>query len=184
RNVTIQLAPGTNVFKWYLNNITFFSEWEDPTVLQIVNGDTEYELQQAVIDLPIPNEWMYLIIEQTNTAPHPIHLHGHDFYILASEAGATFDSSVPLQTVNPPRRDVAMLPSAGFLVIAFDADNPGAWLVHCHIGWHTSEGFALQFVERPDEIPALYNETALRDSCAKWQAYDDLVNLEQHDSGV
>ncbi|KAF7186142.1 Laccase-2, partial [Pseudocercospora fuligena] len=92
RNVTIQLAPGTNVFKWYLNNITFFSEWEDPTVLQIVNGDTEYELQQAVIDLPIPNEWMYLIIEQTNTAPHPIHLHGHDFYILASEAGATFDS--------------------------------------------------------------------------------------------
>lgn len=58
RNVTIQLAPNTNVFKWYLNNITFFSEWEDPTVLQIVNGDTEYELQQAVIDFPNANEWM------------------------------------------------------------------------------------------------------------------------------
>ncbi|KXT13311.1 hypothetical protein AC579_7221 [Pseudocercospora musae] len=84
RNVTIQLATGTNLFKWYLNNITFFSQWEDPTVLQIVNGDTEYELQQAVIDLPIPYEWMSLIIEKTNTAPHPINLHGHDFYILAS----------------------------------------------------------------------------------------------------
>lgn len=57
-------------------------------------------------------------------------------------------------------------------------------LVHCHIGWHTSEGFALQFVERIDEIAAQYNETLLRDSCDKWAAYDEAVNLEQHDSGV
>ena len=113
----------------------------------------------------------YLIIEQTNNAPHPIHLHGHDFYIIAAQSGATYDSSVPLNLVNPPRRDVAMLPSAGFLVIAFEADNPGAWLVHCHIGWHTSEGFALQFIERYDEIAALYNKTALTDACEAWDGH-------------
>ena len=50
-----------------------------------------------------------------------------------------------LQYTNPPRRDVAMLPapagppgggpppSGGWLVIAFLTDNPGAWLMHCHI---------------------------------------------------
>lgn len=58
RNVTIGLAPGTNVFKWYLNNITFFSEWEDPTALQILNEDTSYEAQQAVIELPNAAEWL------------------------------------------------------------------------------------------------------------------------------
>ncbi|KAK4498856.1 hypothetical protein PRZ48_009366 [Zasmidium cellare] len=183
RNVTIGLAPGTNVFKWYLNNITFFSEWEDPTALQILNEDHTYEAQQAVIELPNADEWMCLIIQQANTAPHPIHLHGHDFWIVASGQG-TYSSSTPLQTVNPPRRDVAMLPGAGFLVLAFETDNPGAWLVHCHIGWHTSEGFALQFVERIDEIAQQYNETALRDSCAKWFAYDEATGLDQHDSGV
>jgi FtsP/CotA-like multicopper oxidase with cupredoxin domain len=34
---------------------------------------------------------------------------------------------------NPPRRDVAMLPANGWMVIAFQADNPGAWLLHCHV---------------------------------------------------
>ncbi len=26
-----------------------------------------------------------------------------------------------------------MLPAGGWLVIAFPTDNPGAWLLHCHI---------------------------------------------------
>lgn len=58
KNVTIGLAPGTNVFKWYLNNVTFFSEWEDPTVLQVVNGDHSYDTQQGIIELPNADEWM------------------------------------------------------------------------------------------------------------------------------
>jgi FtsP/CotA-like multicopper oxidase with cupredoxin domain len=28
---------------------------------------------------------------------------------------------------------VAMLPGGGWLVIGFITDNPGAWLMHCHI---------------------------------------------------
>ena len=174
RNVTVQQVTGTNVFKWYLNNITFLSEYYDPTSLQVVNGNTTYDTQEAVINLPTPNDWMYLIIQETNTAPHPIHLHGHDFYILASGSG-TFNDSIALQTTNPPRRDVAMLPSAGYLVLAFQADNPGIWLMHCHIGWHTSEGFALQFVERYDEIAALVDEGLLATS-----AKDELAKVPAH----
>lgn len=54
---------------------------------------------------------------------------GHDFYVLASGSGTYTNQS--LNIANPPRRDVATLPMAGFLVLAFVADNPGAWLMHC-----------------------------------------------------
>lgn len=30
---------------------------------------------------------------------------------------------------NPIRRDTATLPAGGYLVLAFESDNPGAWLV-------------------------------------------------------
>lgn len=109
---------------------------------------------------------------------------GHDFYQLASGSGTYASASPTLQTDNPPRRDVAMLPASGYLVIAFKADNPGAWLAHCHIGWHTEEGFALQFVERYDEIAALYNATALEDTCATWKTYQEGAALVQDDSGI
>jgi hypothetical protein len=49
--------------------------------------------------------------------------------------------------VNPPRRDVVLLPRDGYIVIAFKADNPGAWLVHCHIAFHISEGLGMQIME-------------------------------------
>lgn len=41
---------------------------------------------------------------------------------------------------NPPRRDVVLLPETGYIAIAMRADNPGAWLIHCHIAWHSSGG--------------------------------------------
>lgn len=31
---------------------------------------------------------------------------------------------------NPPRRDTAMLPAGGWLVFAFETNNPGAWIMH------------------------------------------------------
>ena len=57
-----------------------------------------------------------------------------------------------LNRTNPPRRDVALLPANGYLIIAFKSDNPGAWLLHCHIAWHASAGLALQVLEREREI--------------------------------
>ena len=44
----------------------------------------------------------------------------------------TFDVGT-LHLDNPPRRDVAMLTSGGYMVIAFPTDNPGIGLMHCHI---------------------------------------------------
>jgi hypothetical protein len=119
---------------------------------------------------------------------HPIHLHGHDFFVLAQVPSNTFDlATSPLNLNNPLRRDVASLPGGGYLVIAFKTDNPGSWLMHCHIAWHASEGFALQFVERESEIRSTMAEAeTFLDTCSIW---DDFYGSEdslysQDDSGI
>ena len=56
--------------------------------------------------------------------------------------------------------------------------------MHCHIGWHTSEGLALQFVERESEIPALLNYDTMNSTCAAWDAWIDISGIEEEDSGV
>lgn len=175
-----------DVFKWYLNSTTFLKEWNDPSLLQIYDNDTaafSNTTYDGYVLLPDANVWTALVIETTNTAPHPIHLHGHDFFILGQGTG-TFNSSDTLSTSNPPRRDVAMLPGSGYLAIAWQTDNPGAWLCHCHIGWHTAEGLALQFIERQSEITALIDGDVLNDTCSAWTTWTNSEDVVQDDSGV
>ncbi|MBV8519237.1 MAG: copper oxidase [Acidobacteria bacterium] len=61
---------------------------------------------------------------------HPMHIHGHRFFITGTDAGAIQPSAwIPENTVNVPvgtTRD-----------IEFVADNPGDWAFHCHKTHHT-----------------------------------------------
>ncbi|KAM0724314.1 hypothetical protein Q7P37_000196 [Cladosporium fusiforme] len=175
-----------SLFKWYIGGTTFLSEWENPTAQQVLSDpdSTSFTNSSAVIQLPNADEWYYLIIETGLAVPHPIHLHGHDFFQLASGSGSYSSADATLQTTNPPRRDTAMLPASGYLVMAFKTDNPGAWLCHCHIAWHTSEGFALQFVERQSEISALYDSSTMDATCDAWDSYVSSDGIVQEDSGV
>lgn len=172
-----------SVFKWFVSDTTFLSEWDNPSLLQVWNNETSFTTQEHVISLPDANTWTYFVISTALGVTHPIHLHGHDFYVLAQDSGTYSDSTV-LNTVNPPRRDVAMLPASGYLVLAFITDNPGAWLMHCHIGWHTAEGFALQLVERQSEIAATLDFETLNSTCSAWDAYTASSGVVETDSGV
>jgi hypothetical protein len=108
-----------------------------------------------------------------------IHLHGHDFAILQTEKNMSYNiGNLNLTTNNPPRRDVVLLPSNGFMVIAFKADNPGTWLMHCHIARHASAGLALQILERQGDAnhiwpyktsPAIAKAEDLCNSWHSWQ---------------
>lgn len=113
-------------------------------------------------------------------------MHGHDFYVVAQTASEAFDpATVVLNLDNPLRRDVASLPGGGYLVIAFKSDNPGTWLLHCHIAWHSSQGLALQFVEREDEIGAsITRGDDAAKQCAAWDEYYPSTIWKQDDSGV
>lgn len=172
-----------SLFKWYISAKTMAVEWADPTTLAVVNGQTDWTDNDHVVVLDQVDEWVYFVIETTQGVPHPFHLHGHDFWILASGTGS-YSDSVTLNTANPPRRDVATLPASGYVVIAFYTDNPGAWLMHCHIGWHTSEGLAMQFLERQSEVSSVISVTDMNSTCAAWNTYADSSGVEEEDSGV
>jgi laccase len=43
-------------------------------------------------------------------------------------------------------RDVISVPAEGWAKIRFVADNPGVWLLHCHMDWHVRAGFLFLFI--------------------------------------
>ncbi|RMZ38338.1 hypothetical protein AFCA_000071 [Aspergillus flavus] len=172
-----------SLYRWKLNSTSMHVSWDDPTLLEIYRNHTSFANTSGVVQLPRADEWAFVIIETTLSVPHPIHLHGHDFVVLSQGSGTY--SAGDITTNNPPRRDTAMLPANGHLVIGFVTDNPGAWLMHCHIGWHTEEGFAIQFVERYSEIQDLIDYDSLHSNCQNWETYQSGKNFAiEDDSGV
>lgn len=185
-SMTVVVAANeVSLFKWYIGGTTFFSEYSDPTLLDIEeNGATPDYSGNLLIRAPGKDKMVYVIVETPIPLPHPVHLHGHDFWILAQGPG-TYSSNVTLNLVNPPRRDTALMPGAGYLVIAFVTDNPGVWLMHCHIGWHTSMGWAMQVVERIDDIPGgIKDSCKMKGNCKSWDSWSTANDVTVVDSGV
>lgn len=67
---------------------------------------------------------------------HPMHLHGHHFQVTA--LGDT--------RISGALRDTVLVPVNGSVTIAFDADNPGHWLFHCHNLFHMATGMMTEIV--------------------------------------
>ncbi|OAX81865.1 hypothetical protein ACJ72_03790 [Emergomyces africanus] len=191
-NVTFQpeiSSPGKNIVHWKINGIPIETDWEYPTLQYVLDCNTSYPTKLNIIELPEANVWTYWIIQAAFgslvNVPHPIHLHGHDFSILGTGRG-DFPGPERLNFMNPPRRDVVMLPDHGWVAIAFPTDNPGAWLAHCHIAWHAHEGLAVQFLERRSDIKSTLNiPHTWRNTCARWTDYilNDAVYQQQF-SGI
>ncbi|WP_455373337.1 multicopper oxidase family protein [Limibacillus halophilus] len=68
--------------------------------------------------------------------PHAIHSHGHHFLTLTSEGALPPD---------PQWRDTVLLQRGEERTIAFVADNPGKWLLHCHMLEHQAAGMVTWF---------------------------------------
>jgi len=163
--------------------------FSDPTLLNLDGSTSNFTSKLTVNTLPSTEpQWVELLLTGAPkaVAAHPIHLHGHDFAILA-QGNTTFDCSVPIKRNNPPRRDVALLPAGGYLLIAFKADNPGTlstpllplssltlligvWLMHCHIAFHVSSGLAMQILENTDQI-SLRDQPAISQTCQNWDTW-------------
>jgi FtsP/CotA-like multicopper oxidase with cupredoxin domain len=71
-----------------------------------------------------------LRIAMTNDTawPHGMHLHGHHFRQIAEDGAAG------------PLRDTLLINRGETVEIAFVADNPGDWLLHCHMLEHSAGG--------------------------------------------
>ncbi|RAL05428.1 laccase [Aspergillus ibericus CBS 121593] len=110
--------------------------------------------------------WIDLVVNNLDDSGHPFHLHGHHFYILTTYKApigwgaynpfvdASPPGLAPQATISPRKgtpydlsraqlRDTVYIPSRGYAVLRFRADNPGIWLFHCHIIWHQASGMAM-----------------------------------------
>jgi len=79
-----------------------------------------------------------VVLELVNATmmAHPIHLHGHHFQVVGIN-GAPMSGAV---------RDTVLVPIGGTVAVAFDADNPGRWLLHCHNLYHMAAGMMTDVV--------------------------------------
>jgi FtsP/CotA-like multicopper oxidase with cupredoxin domain len=182
------------IFRWTINNSSINVDWENPTLQYIAESNNTYNAirELNLYELPTANVWSFWVIQNNFSVAHPIHLHGHDFYQLGVSPNVvsktpiefTENNIADLNFDNPTRRDVAMLPGYGWLVLAFRTDNPGAWLMHCHIAWHISEGLGVQFLERASEINGLMDTTKIKEDCDAWSSWYNSGPATKDDSGI
>jgi FtsP/CotA-like multicopper oxidase with cupredoxin domain len=114
----------TNALQWTMNKTSFRTAWENPTLLQVAEGATTFSTKQQVIQFPKAGQWVYLIIHSPFAQNHPMHLYGHDFWVLDAAYGNFVGTVEELNVSNKPRRDTVMMPASGYVVIAFPTKNP------------------------------------------------------------
>src|SRR6516164_9013801 len=82
--------------------------------------------------LTLQNGRSYLLTLRNDTAWwHTMHLHGHSFRVISRNG------------VSVPHRqwaDTVLIPPKETVDIAFVADNPGDWMLHCHVTDHQVSG--------------------------------------------
>jgi FtsP/CotA-like multicopper oxidase with cupredoxin domain len=82
---------------------------------------------------PLPvaeGERVELVFVNQTPMPHPMHLHGHEFQVVEID-GERFPGAV---------RDTVLVAPGRRVVVAFDANNPGWWALHCHLLYHLEAG--------------------------------------------
>lgn len=65
------------VEKWFLGDVNFVVNWNQPTALLVVEGENTYNESYAVTEMPTKDTWMTLIIEQTFPLPRKSYLSVH-----------------------------------------------------------------------------------------------------------
>ncbi|XP_022148425.1 laccase-2-like isoform X2 [Momordica charantia] len=87
---------------------------------------------------------------------HPVHLHGFNFYVVGEGFGNFDPEKDPgnYNLVDPVERNTVSVPSGGWVAIRFLADNPGVWLMHCHLDVHLSWGLRVAWIVLDGELPS------------------------------
>jgi FtsP/CotA-like multicopper oxidase with cupredoxin domain len=110
RTHTLNLTGEMAGYVWSINNVAWT---KDVPPLPIAAG-----------------ERVELVFVNQTPMQHPMHLHGHEFQVVEID-GKRFAGAVRDTVLVPPRRRV---------VVAFDANNPGLWAIHCHLLYHLDAG--------------------------------------------
>ncbi len=156
---TITLAINTTInttatepghFLWTMNDSSFRADYNAPLLLLAKAGNTSYPYDpEWNVYNTGSNKTVRLVVINLTGAAHPMHLHGHNMFVL-SEGVGDWDGTI-VRANNPQRRDVQLLQPNGYMVVQTDAANPGVWPFHCHIAWHVSGGLYVNIMASPGE---------------------------------
>ncbi|KAF8168829.1 laccase [Mycena galopus ATCC 62051] len=144
-NLNLNITFNFTDFEYEINGASFHPP-SVPVLLQILSGaQSAQDLLPlgSVYTLP-PNKVIEISVPGGSpAAPHPFHLHGHNFWVVRSAGNSSYNYD------NPVIRDVVSTgPSTSDNVtIRFVTDNAGPWFLHCHIDWHLDIGLAIVFAE-------------------------------------
>lgn len=159
-------------------NRTFWEPQSVPLLAQNRSSWDEHQLIPFIGSGSKPTK-VRLVINNLDDGSHPFHLHGHSFHVLSSfraESGGGFGSYNPYETPEsdspgqwnrekPLRKDTVNVPRKGHVVLSFVADNPGMWMLHCHMLVHLGTGMSTGFqVGVPEDEEHIYglDESAAR----------------------
>ena len=186
-NITYQSNGTHDLF--YMNNSTFRADYNDPVLLDAKLGNTaNFPAEYNVYNFGSSKSIRLVVYNYALTGAHPMHMHGHNMYILDVGTG-DWDGTVPYAS-NPQRRDVQLLPNAvsattpGYIVVQIDADNPGVWPFHCHIAWHVSAGLYINILERPNDVKNMVIPSTMAQTCRDWSSWTGTNIPDEIDSGL
>ncbi len=77
-------------------------------------------------------------VNDANAGDHPMHLHGHTFTVLTKSGHPLTGSPVHLDTISVGPHET--------YEVAFYANNPGLWMIHCHNLYHANHGMDMMLV--------------------------------------
>ncbi|KAF2488415.1 hypothetical protein BU16DRAFT_226331 [Lophium mytilinum] len=180
-------SNGTN-FVWFMNNSTFRGDYNAPILLQVNQGNDTFEPKWNVHDFGSNSSVRMIFKNHGLLGGHPMHLHGHDFQVLAEGFG-DWDGKIVNQA-NPTRRDTHILQNAqdadtpSYAVFQWEQDNAGVWPFHCHLAWHVSGGLYINVLEQKEQIKAFKLDSDNFDGCKTWDAFTNNNIPDQIDSGL
>ncbi|KAL6721966.1 hypothetical protein ACLMJK_001071 [Lecanora helva] len=182
---------------WTMNESSFRANYNVPLLLLAKAGNTSYPYNpEWNVYNTGNNDTVRLVVNNPTPAAHPMHLHGHNMYIL-NEGVGQWDGQTVVNPKNPQRRDVQMLQPNGYIVVQFDTGpnntgnpdvsnpgNPGVWPFHCHIAWHVSGGLYINIMERPDDIKNQDIPHSWYQNCQDWASFTNVEVVDEIDSGL
>ncbi|KAK5633826.1 hypothetical protein RRF57_009540 [Xylaria bambusicola] len=125
-------------------------------------------------------ETVDVILQNMDENSHPFHLHGTKMWVLGqghgyfpgyealgfqSDGKGLLSAANTTMIRNPLKRDTVTAEGYGWVLLRFVADNPGAWLFHCHVIWHSEAGMGMQFVSRVDDLRGMQVPEVARKLC-------------------
>ena len=79
--IPIEFESNGTALLWYMANRTFRADYNDPILLEAKLGNLDFPYVRNVHNYGTNNSVRF-VFENTGTQPHPMHLHGHNIFVL------------------------------------------------------------------------------------------------------